>query len=103
MLEFLKKSILIGVGFASLTKDKIREEAKKIATELKLTEEEGRKLADDLVKQSEQSRKKLQQQVEEFVKKALYELHLPSREDIERIENRLKKLEEKNSGSRQEQ
>lgn len=97
MLEVFKKTLLTGVGIAALTKDKIKEQAKKIADELKLTEEEGKKLIDDMLKRSEESRKNLQKQVEKTVQKALHNLHLPTHEDIERIESRLKKLEKKKS------
>lgn len=98
MLELIKRTFLTGVGLAALTKDKVEEQAKKIAEELKLDEQEGRKLADDLLRQAEQSREKLTSQVKQMVKKTLQELHLPSREDLERIEKRLEELEKGKAG-----
>jgi len=97
MSELFKKALLTGIGLAALTKDKVEQQAKKIADELKLSEQEGKKLAQDLLKQSEESRKNLRNQVEELVKKTLQSLHLPSRDDLERIEKRLKKLEKQQS------
>jgi polyhydroxyalkanoate synthesis regulator phasin len=44
MLDLLKKTILTGIGIASMTKDKVEELAKKIVKETKLSEEEGKKL-----------------------------------------------------------
>jgi len=97
MIDVVKKTLLTGIGLAALTKEKIEEQARKIADELKLSEQEGKKLAEDLLERSEQSRKNLQKQVEDLVKKTLESLQLPTRSDIERLEARLKKLEKQQS------
>ena len=94
MLDIARKAILVGIGLASMTKDKIEESAKKIAEEEKLSEEEGRKLAEDLLKRSDEARKNLKDQVEKFVENTLKKLDSPSREDLQKLEERIKKLEE---------
>ena len=94
MLDLVRKSILLGIGLASMTKDKIEELASKIAEEDNLSKEEGRKLAEDLLKQSDEARKNLQGQVEKFVKNTLEKLDIPSHKDLQELEERLKKLEE---------
>ncbi|AZR74241.1 hypothetical protein BBF96_13035 [Anoxybacter fermentans] len=98
MLDLLKKTVLIGIGIASMTKDKIEELAKKIAEESKLSEEEGKKLVEDLLRQSDEARKHLESQVEKLVKNVLEKLDIPSREDLQKLENRIKKLENLNQG-----
>ena len=94
MLELVRKSILLGIGLASMTKDKIEELANKIAEEDNLSAEEGRKLAEDLLKQSDEARKNLKGQVQRFVKNTLENLDIPSHKDLQELEGRLKKLEE---------
>ncbi len=93
MLDLLKKTLLTGIGIASLTKEKIKELGKKIAKESKLTEEEGKKLVKDLLKKSEEARKNMEKQVDELVKNALKKLNLPTQEDLQKLENQIRKLE----------
>jgi len=93
MFELLKKTMLTGIGIASMTKDKIEELGKKISAESKLTEEEGKKMVNDLLKQSEKAREDLENQVQKLVKKSLEKLDIPIREDFNRLEKRIKKLE----------
>jgi len=95
MHEFLKKTLLTGVGIAILTKEKIEELAKKIATEAKMSEEEGKKLVDELVKKSEEAKKNLETRVEEMVKKTLVKFNVPTQKDLDEIKNRLDNLEQK--------
>ncbi len=93
MLDIVRKTLLLGIGIAAMTRDKIEEAAKKIAEEDKLSEEEGRKLAEDLLKQSDEARKNLKDQVEKFVDNTLEKLNSPSRKDLQQLEERIEKLE----------
>jgi|LGVF01.1.fsa_nt_gb polyhydroxyalkanoate synthesis regulator phasin len=93
MFDLLKKTMLTGIGIASMTKDKIEELGKKISAESKLTEEEGKKMVNDLLKQSEKAREDLEAQIQKLVKKSLEKLDIPIREDLNRLEKRIKKLE----------
>ena len=93
MLDLIKKTILTGIGIASLTKDKIEELGKKLAEESKLSEEEGRKLINDLLKQSDEARKNLETQVEKLVKSTLERLDIPSKKEMDELKARIKNLE----------
>ena len=93
MLDIVRKTLLLGIGLAAMTRDKVEEVAKKIAEEDKLSEEEGRKLAEDLLNQSDEARKNLKEQVEKFVDNTLDKLNSPSRKDLQNIEERVAKLE----------
>ena len=93
MFDLLKKTILTGIGIASMTKDKIEELGKKISEESKLSAEEGKRLVQDLLKQSEKAKNNLEAQVQKLVKNALEKLDIPTRDDLNRLEKRIKKLE----------
>lgn len=93
MFDLLKKTILTGIGIASMTKDKIEELGKKISKESKLSAEEGKKFVNDLLKQSEKAKENFEAQVQKLVKNALQKLDLPTREDLNRLQKRIKKLE----------
>jgi len=91
MLDIVRKTLLLGIGLAAMTKDKIEDVAKRIAEEDKLSEEEGRKLAEDLLNQSDEARKNLKKQVENFVENTLEKF--PSRKDLQNLEERVAALE----------
>lgn len=93
MFDLLKKTILTGIGIASMTKDKIEKLGKKISEESKLSAEEGKKFVNDLLKQSEKAKENFEAQVQKLVKNALQKLDLPTREDLNRLQKRIKKLE----------
>jgi len=98
MVALLRKTVLTGIGFAYMTKDKIEEVAKKISEESNLTEEEGRKLAKDLLKQSEEAKQNLETRIDKVVKSALGKLDIPSRQDLQKLESRVEELEKLREG-----
>ncbi|TYB31674.1 MAG: hypothetical protein FXF47_03500 [Candidatus Mcinerneyibacterium aminivorans] len=95
MKDFLKKTILTGIGIASLTGEKIKEIGKKIAEESKMSEEEGEKFVDEILKQSEKTKKNIEKKVDEYVKKSLDKLDIPNQDKVEKLEKRINKLEKK--------
>ncbi|MCL0065646.1 hypothetical protein M1N79_02005 [Dehalococcoidia bacterium] len=93
MLDLMKKGILIGIGVASLTKDRVEELVEKIAEENKLSEEEGRKLVMELLEKSEEARKEFQDQVGKRVKETLKTMDILSGEEFQALNARIEKLE----------
>ncbi|RKX80754.1 MAG: hypothetical protein DRP58_12775 [Spirochaetes bacterium] len=93
MKNLLKKVILTGIGIGLMTKDKVEEFAKKTAEEAKMTEEEARKFADEVLKQSEDSKQKIEEMIDKQVKKSIDKLGLANKEDLEKIEKKLSKLQ----------
>ena len=82
MKKLIRRSILLGMGVYSLTKDKLDKFVSDLEKDKKLSRKEGRKLADDLLKDVGTYRKKL-------VKVILSESGLATKEDIKRIEKKL--------------
>ncbi|MBN2542299.1 phasin family protein [bacterium] len=95
MLDLLKRTVLTGLGFAYLTKDKVMEAGKKIAKEAKLSEDEGKKFLSELVTQTEKARKNVEAQVEEFVKKKIDKYDVATKKDLEKLEKKIAALEKK--------
>jgi len=94
MFDLLKKTMLTGLGLAGLTKDKIEKLARELAKKGKLSEEEGKKLVDDISKKSEKARKDLEAQIEKVVKNTMKKMNLATREDILKLTERIKKLDQ---------
>jgi len=95
MFEELKKSIDKGLDYAFMTTDKLTKAAKDLAKENNLTKEEAKKLLDHLVKKSEETRKTLEVNFQELVKTTLNKMNIPSKEELKKLEDRIKKLEAK--------
>lgn len=95
MFEELKKSIDKGIDYAFMTTDKLTKAAKDLAKENNLTKEEAKKLLDLLVKKSEETRKTLEVNFQELVKTTLNKMNIPSKEELRKLEDRIKKLETK--------
>ncbi|RLD59473.1 MAG: hypothetical protein DRJ01_11275 [Bacteroidetes bacterium] len=93
MKNLLKKSILTGIGIGLMTKDKVEEFAKKTAEETKMTEEEARKFADELLKQSESSKQKIEEMIDDQVKKSIDKLGVATHDDMKKIQIQLDKLQ----------
>ncbi len=93
MLDAIHKMFLAGVGLAAMTKDKIDEHVKELVEKGKLTEKEGREIAEDMLKKSKQAKDDLEKQVEKQVQQTLQTLQIASKEDVEKLEARIEKLE----------
>ena len=93
MLDAIHKMFLAGVGLAAMTKDKIDEHIKELVEKGKLSEKEGREIADEMLKKSKQAKDDLEKQVEKQVQQTLKALQITSKEDIEKLEARIEKLE----------
>ncbi len=95
MFEQIRKTIDKGLEIAFMTKDKIQQSVVEIAKENNLTKEEARKLLDQLVKKSEETKKNFEEKIIELQKAAMNKMNLVSREEFDKLELRLKKLEGK--------
>ena len=93
MFDVINKAFLVGVGLAAMAGEKVEELAKELAEKGKLSGAEARKLADNMVKKSAKARKELNTQIEKWTEQAIHKMHLPTKDDIGRIEARIAKLE----------
>jgi polyhydroxyalkanoate synthesis regulator phasin len=76
MNKVISKAILSGLGFASLTRDAIRETAQVFVKQSKLSEKEGRRLVKEFQQRSVSAQKALEKKVDEAVRKAIKTLDL---------------------------
>lgn len=93
MFDLIKKTILIGAGLASLTREKVEGLANELVKRGELSEKEGRALVDDLIERSKKVRQELEKRVEKQVAKSLERLNIPTRGEIMKIWARIEDLE----------
>jgi polyhydroxyalkanoate synthesis regulator phasin len=93
MLDFLKRTIWLGVGLAAMTAEKIEETVRGIVKKGHLTEKEGKELIVDLVEKSKKARKDLGDRVEGMVQDTLKRLKIPTRKEVDELKARIEQLE----------
>jgi polyhydroxyalkanoate synthesis regulator phasin len=94
MIELIKKAVFTGIGIASLTKDKIEDLAKELATKGKMSEQEGEKLIQEILNRAEESRTTLNSQTEKLVRKTIDKMQLARSEDIDLLKAEIAMLRE---------
>ncbi|MCK5232149.1 MAG: phasin family protein [Desulfobulbaceae bacterium] len=92
-LDIIKKTLMIGVGLAAVSKDKIETLAKTLAKKGNISEKEGKKLVDDMLKRAETAKNDLNEKVEEMVKNAVMKMDIATKEDLGSLKQQIKKLE----------
>ena len=91
MMDTLKKGMYVGLGLASMTKEKVEAVAKDLAANAKLSEEEGKKFAETLQKEASDARKNLEALVQSAVEKAYTKVPCSKRFDA--LDKRLAAIE----------
>ncbi len=87
--KIVQDGILLGLGLAVLTKEKVEETAMNIQKEYKLSPQEGKKFVQELLKKSEQASKKLETQIENKIKEFINKVPLATKKDLDQLEKKL--------------
>lgn len=99
MFEYLKKSLLTGVGLALRSKAEIEELAKEFASKSEMNQSEAREFLKECQNKYEDAKIGFDKKIENTIEKILLKLDLPSKSDIkdlnERIDHLTKKLSDK--------
>jgi polyhydroxyalkanoate synthesis regulator phasin len=95
MFELIKRTLLTGVGLVVMTKDKVEELGKELASQAKLSEDEGKEFVDHLLKQSEDARKDFETRVNAAVQKAVSNLNLASKDEVAKLSAKVEELSAK--------
>lgn len=95
MMEYLKKSILTGVGMALRSRSEIEDMAKEFAKNAKMSQAEAKQFLDECRHKYEDARSGLDRKIETVVEKILKKLDLPTRSDIRELNRRMDELAEK--------
>lgn len=98
MFEYLKKSLLTGVGLALKSKNEIEDLAKEFAQNSKMNQDEAREFLKECRQKYDDAKAGFDKKIEKTIEKILLKLDLPSRSDIKAINDRLDDLEKKMSG-----
>ena len=92
MFEYMKKSLLTGVGLALRSKKEIEELAKEFADQGKMDQKEGKKFMDDLMENYDEARAKLDSKVEAAVEKIFDKADIPRRSEIKELKEEIREI-----------
>jgi len=92
VLDYLKKSILTGVGMALRSKKEIEALAKEFAEQSEMDQQEAKEFLEDCQKKYDQAKSDLDKKIESSIESILKKLDLPSRSDIETLNKRVEAL-----------
>lgn len=95
MKDVIRKIGLLGVGVAALTEEKLREIVKDMEKRGELSKEEGKALVEEILEERKKQRAEVGERVSREVERAMTKTGLATKDDVEKLEKRLKKLEKK--------
>ncbi|AHJ98472.1 phasin family protein [Hymenobacter swuensis] len=90
MEDLFKKFVNAGVGFVSLTNDRVQKSIDALVKESKLSEQEGAKIMDDLKKNTDTKRKELEKQAQGLAARLLKTVGVAPNADVEELKRTVK-------------
>ena len=100
--ENMKKLMLVGIGAAALTEEKLENVIHDLTRKGEFTEEEGKKAFEELRSKLKESKGDLRKMVENVTEKVISGMNLVRREELEALEKRIAALEASDIDSRKE-
>ena len=93
MIDIFRKTFLIGLGLTSLTREKAEEFIDELIKRGEIESKEKGKAVDDLIQKAKEEEEKFNKKLDEALQKTINNMGLPTKKDIENLENRIKDLE----------
>jgi len=94
-MDIFRRSLLLGLGLISLTKEKTEEFLKELMERGKMSKEEAQRFLDELIEKGKNQKEELKSEIDEELRKIIKDLNLVTREELNLLENRIKELENK--------
>lgn len=95
VVDVVRKIALLGVGVASLTREKAEKLTADLVKKGNITQTEGRKLTQDLIKKSVATKKDMEKKIDTELKKAMDSAKFAKDSDMKRLEKKVAQLEKK--------
>ncbi len=93
MKEYIRKAMLIGVGLAATTREKVEESIAELVKKGELSEKEGKELVNELFERSKKVKEEWDKRVERAIAEALSRLSIPNKKELDELKIRVEALE----------
>jgi len=101
MIDLFRKTLYMGLGALHMTKEKAEQLVEDLVKKGEVNTEEAKHLVSELVQKGEQQKEELSQFIRGEMEKRRFDLGLVTKKDIERLEQRIKELEDQLKPSEQ--
>ena len=102
MKDLIKKGLALGLGLAVVSKEQIEKLVAELVKKGEVTAAESKDLVQELFEKGEAEKKQINERFREQFAQLLKELNIPTKADLERLEQRIKVLENEKQDSLQE-
>jgi polyhydroxyalkanoate synthesis regulator phasin len=92
VIDLIKKTMMAGIGLALKTRDEVEELARDLSKKGSLSEQEGKRFLDELLKRYDEAREKLEDRVEETVRKFLKKADIVTSEELKALKKEIREL-----------
>ncbi len=92
--EFIKKTMLTGIGVALKTQAEFEEMTKTFIDKTRMTEEEGKKFVDEMMDKYQEAKVNMDSQIEKSVKQVLQSADIASSKELNALKEEVEKLKE---------
>ena len=93
MKDLINKGLTLGLGLAVVSKEQIDKLVDELVKKGEVSTAESKELARELFEKGEAEKKEMNIRIHEQVEKLLRDLNIPTKADIERLEQRIQDLE----------
>ena len=95
LTSLIRKGLLIGLGAAALTKERAEALIDELVRQGEVTQQDRPEALKELLDWAEEQERSLQRQAAQALAQVIAELHLPTKEDLARLEEKLERLEQR--------
>ncbi len=92
--EFIKKTMLTGIGVALKTQAEFEEITKSFIEKTRMSEDEGKKFVEEMMDKYQDAKVSMETQIEKSVKKVLESADIASSKELNALKEEVEKLKE---------
>lgn len=93
MKDLINKGLSFGMGLAVVSKEQIEKVVDELVKKGEVSAGESKELIRELFEKGEAGKKEMNARIHEQLEKLLKDLNIPTKSDIERLEQRIQELE----------
>ncbi len=94
MFDLFRKGYLVGLGLASLTREKVEEAVDELVRRGEIAEPDRPRVVDDMITRMREEQKRLTNMLRDTAQKAVVEMGVPTRQQIDELLKRVENLEQ---------
>jgi polyhydroxyalkanoate synthesis regulator phasin len=95
MLDWIRKSLVTGLGAVLLTKDRIEEITRRWVEETRMSREDADRLVDELTAAGQNQWSSVETSIKDAVRKALSTMDIGSRRELEKLKAEISNLQKR--------